>query len=151
MPAAWGGGCVRNVAVQCISRSSLPALAIIGLRGAEWCNFSARAIATDIRSCRNMERSRRSLRRWAALLEGCPLGSIIQVTQTKERARLRQTALLLLCFPSDNRYASHEQPKHRLCTSLQTAGNHGNTARCVNTSTTSMEHATAVVDDVPAT
>ena len=41
----------------------------MGLRGAGWCSFSARAIATVIRSCRNMERSRRSLRRWAALVE----------------------------------------------------------------------------------
>ena len=34
-----------------------------------WCNFSARAIATDIRSCRNMERSRRSLLRRAEPVE----------------------------------------------------------------------------------
>ena len=45
----WGGGVVRNLAVAISGRCAL------------WCNFSARAIATDIRSCRNMERSRRSL------------------------------------------------------------------------------------------
>ena len=59
------------------SLSSPLVLATVGLRGAEWRNFSAKDIATDIRSCRNVERSRRSLRRWAALLEGCPLGSIL--------------------------------------------------------------------------
>ena len=48
-----------------ISLSSPLALAIVGLRGAEWCNFSARATATVIRSCRN-KRSRRSLLRLAA-------------------------------------------------------------------------------------
>ena len=47
---------------RCSSRSPpFLALAIVGLRGAEWWVISARAIATVIRSCRNMERSRRSL------------------------------------------------------------------------------------------
>ena len=50
----------------CISLSSPLALAIVGLLGAEWWVISARAIATVIRSCRNMERSRRSLLRLAA-------------------------------------------------------------------------------------
>ena len=54
----------RNLAVYFISLSSSPALAILCPRE-EWCNFSAKAIATDIRSCRNMERSRRSLLRFA--------------------------------------------------------------------------------------
>ena len=62
--SGWGGGVDRNLAVYFVSLSSSPALAISG-RCALWCNFSARAIATDIRSCRNMERSRRSLRRRA--------------------------------------------------------------------------------------
>ena len=35
-----------------------PALAVFGLRGAEWCNASAKAIATVCRSCLAHERSR---------------------------------------------------------------------------------------------
>ena len=68
----------RIAAVKFISRSSSPALAIIG-RCALWCNFSAKAIATVIRSCFSHERSRRSRRRRAALshaAEGCPLAII---------------------------------------------------------------------------
>ena len=49
----------RNVAVQCISRSPSPALAIVCLRGAVWWLFSARAIATLRRSCRSHCQSRR--------------------------------------------------------------------------------------------
>ena len=55
-------------------RSHSPALAIVGRR-ALWCNFSARAIATVIRSCLSHERSRRCRRLIAALsyaAKGCP-------------------------------------------------------------------------------
>ena len=44
-----------------------------------------------------MERSRRSPRRWAALLEGCPPGSILsQVTHKRKVGTLESDALLLL-------------------------------------------------------
>ena len=60
--------------------------------------------------------------------------------------KYRRLVEIMYRFPN----ASHEQPKHRLCTSLQTAGNSWeHRTRCVNTSKTSMEHATAVVDGVP--
>ena len=73
---AWGS---RIMAVSFISRPHTPALAIVCPRE-EWCVLSARAIATVIRSCRNMERSRRSLcRRATPLDEGRPLGSAIIV------------------------------------------------------------------------
>ena len=36
VPAAWGGGFARNVAVKCISLSSSPALAVFCPRRAEW-------------------------------------------------------------------------------------------------------------------
>ena len=60
-----GGGafCRRNASCWSCSSTSL-ALALSG-RCALWCRLSARAIATAIRSCRNMERRRRSLRRRA--------------------------------------------------------------------------------------
>ena len=61
----WGGGVARNLAVYFVSLSSSPTLAVLYPRGAVWCKASARAIATVIRSCRNMERSRRSLLRFA--------------------------------------------------------------------------------------
>ena len=71
---------------RCSSRSPppllLPSSVSVGLCGA---TSQQGPIATVTRSCRNMQRSRRSLRRWAALLEGCPLGSSMQVTQTKKR------------------------------------------------------------------
>ena len=59
-----------------------------------WCNFSARAIATDIRSCRNMERSRRCRRRCAAPELGCSLGSIRKGDATKQWARLGETPVV---------------------------------------------------------
>ena len=78
----WGGGVFRTVAVQCNSLSP-PALAILCPRE-ERCNFSASAMATDIRSCRNMERGIRCRRRCAAPERGCSLRSIPQqVTQTR--------------------------------------------------------------------
>ena len=70
-----GRGCSRNLAVYFTSRSSSPAPAILCPRE-EWCNFSARATATVIRSCRNNERSRRCRRRCAAPETGCSLRSI---------------------------------------------------------------------------
>ena len=69
-----GGGII---AVKFISRSHSPALAIAG-RCALWCNFSAKAIATVIRSCLSLERSRRCRRLIAApetrSAMGLPLG-----------------------------------------------------------------------------
>ena len=59
-----GGGafCRRNG--SCLSCSSTLQPWLLR-RCALWCRFSARVIATAIRSCRNMERRRRSLRRRA--------------------------------------------------------------------------------------
>ena len=96
----WGGGVVRNLAVYFISLSSSPALAILCPRE-EWCNFSARVIATVIRSSRSHERSRRCRRRCAAPDTGCSLGSIRKGDATKQWARLGETpvavAVLLCC------------------------------------------------------
>ena len=73
-----------------------PTLAIIGPLGAAWCVISARAMATVIRSCRNMERSRRSLRRRATPLDrGRPLGSAMNHGQLCKK-RQRATCLSLV-------------------------------------------------------
>ena len=68
-----GGGVIWPV-VLFISLSSLLALAIVGLPGAEWCAYAARAWAIDCCSCRQAARSRRPLRRWASADLGCQLG-----------------------------------------------------------------------------
>ena len=59
-------------------RTPSPALAIVCLRRAEWCVFAARAWAIDCCSCLQAARSRRPLRRWAAPVTGCQLGSIMK-------------------------------------------------------------------------
>ena len=64
------GGELRIVAVKFISRSHSPA-AIFG-RCALWCNFSARAIATVIRSRLSHERSRRLIAAPSHAAKGCP-------------------------------------------------------------------------------
>ena len=104
-PGGGGGGILRNAALYFNSRP-LPALAISG-RCALWCNFSARAIATDIRSCRNMERSRRSLLRRAEPVEtrsapepSAGLG-IITVTQ-KGNACLSHTPCCCCCCSDES-------------------------------------------------
>ena len=83
--------CRRNASCWSCPSTSL-ALAFSG-RCALWCRLSARAIATAIRSCRNMERRRRSLLRfaepedpWARSAQKPSAGfGIITVTQTRKR------------------------------------------------------------------
>ena len=50
------------------SRTHSLALATVCLRGAEWCENTAKAWAIDCCSCRQAARSRRPLRRWAAVV-----------------------------------------------------------------------------------
>ena len=86
----WGGFWI--FAVQFCSCSHTPALAIL-CPLEEWCENSARAMATVVRSCRNMERSRRSLRRCAAPETGCSLRSILsQVTHKRKVGTLESDA-----------------------------------------------------------
>ena len=63
-----------------------PALAVFGLLGAEWCNASARAIATVSRSCLAHERSRRSRRLLAA-----PAWSLMATTEFREKFTRKST------------------------------------------------------------
>ena len=85
------GRVVRTFAVQFCSCPHTPALAIL-CPLEEWC----RAMATDIRSCRNMERSRRSLRRRATPLDcGRPLGPAMNNGQLCKK-RQRATCLSLV-------------------------------------------------------
>ena len=73
--SGWGVGASQIVAVYFISRPHTQALAVL-CPLEEWCADLAKAIATVIRSSRNMERSRRSLRRCAAPELGCSLRTI---------------------------------------------------------------------------
>ena len=98
-----------NSAVQCNSRSSSPALAMLCPRE-EWCNFSARATATVIRSCRNTERSRRSLRRRAlpvppsapsraAITTSHPLGlctCLLSLLGNEQQVRTKRLLLMMM-------------------------------------------------------
>ena len=70
--SGWGVGGFRTFAVQFCSLAILCPLE-------EWCDNSASSMVTVIRSCRNMERSRRSLRRRPTPLDcGRPLGSAMK-------------------------------------------------------------------------
>ena len=62
VPAAWGVGVFRIVAVQFNSLPHSPALAVL-CPLEEWCANVARAWAIDCCSCRQAARSRRPLRR----------------------------------------------------------------------------------------
>ena len=79
--SGWGVGGFRTFAVEFCSCPHTPALAIL-CPLEEWCENSAKAMATVIHSCRNMERSRRALRRRATPLDcGRPLGSAMKNCQ----------------------------------------------------------------------
>ena len=97
VPAAWGGGFARNVAVKCISLSSSPLLAIVCPRGAAWWFVSARSIATVSRSCRRNWRNRRSRRLLAVPAACSALGTDhMGSTDWRLRKRTRKTCLNLL-------------------------------------------------------
>ena len=65
-------------------------------RSAEWCVCAARAWAIDCCSCRQAARSRRPLRRGAALLEGCQPRSIVKGDTNKKKGHAWDRRLLLL-------------------------------------------------------
>ena len=93
--AGWGVGGFRNAAAKYISYPHTPALAIVCPRE-EWCENSARAMATVIRSCRGAEPSLSSS--LCSTPRGLPAIVHTQQVTQKKRAHLGQFALLLLLF-----------------------------------------------------
>ena len=98
-PAAGALGCPGTW--RCSTARSHPlALAIVGLRRAEWRVYAARAWAIDCCSCRQAARSRRPLRRWAAPVTGCQLRSIVKSDTNKKKGHAwdrRLVVVVLLC------------------------------------------------------
>ena len=98
VPAAWGVGCSGTWPCSA-ARSHPPALAIVGLRRAEWCVYAARAMRTVCCTRLYHERSRRSLLRCAAPSTGCQLDLAMTRGNTcKKETQTCLSLLLLLLF-----------------------------------------------------
>ena len=80
---------------RCCSCPHTPALAIL-CPLEEWCDNSAMAIATVIRSCRNMERSRRSLRRRATPLDSGLSHESRSTVQKKSTRNLSEPVVIVV-------------------------------------------------------
>ena len=83
------------------SRTHPLSLAVLCLRGAVWCDASARAIATVIRSCFSHERSRRSRRLRAALpamsTQAVDIMKSRNVVNTEKRSRTSRNLSCCCC------------------------------------------------------